>query len=115
MSELLGVFSLAQIEVYHEIPYRKLPATELDSRLVTVYRPVGRGMAQATPTFVKSKPESTVGHLNFWRKEAFSWATPIFESYPRAWYSIVSINESLIWFLMAKAAAEVAHGGVRWC
>ena len=72
MSELLGVFSLAQIEVYHEIPYRKLPATELDSRLVTVYRPVGRGMAQATPTFVKSKPESTVGHLNFWRKEAFN-------------------------------------------
>ena len=33
-----------------------------------VYRPVGRGvagMARATPTFGRFKPESTVGHPNF--------------------------------------------------
>ena len=38
-------------------------------------RPVGRvvvGMAQATPTFGRSQPQCTVGHPNFWRKEALN-------------------------------------------
>ena len=44
------------------------------------FRPVGRGvagMARATPTFGRSKSKSTVGHPNFWRKEALNWPSQL--------------------------------------
>ena len=43
------------------------------ARLGCLVRPVGRGLAgmsPATPTLGRSKPERTVGHPNFWRKQA---------------------------------------------